>query len=94
MAEQVVTINFPLSEFEEIQKGWIKEVLKEFTPSSPKEQEILTRKETSALLGISLVTLNEYTKSGKIPGYRLGSRIRYKKHEVLNALNGIKKYER
>ena len=93
MQEQI-SINIPLNEFEEIQKGWIKEALREINPSSHKEEEILTRKETSALLGISLVTLNEYTKSGKIPGYRLGSRIRYKKQEVLDALKGIKKYER
>lgn len=57
----------------------------------PKEQtEFLTRRETAHLLGISLVTLNEWTKEGKVKGYRVGSRVRYKRHEVEQSLQTIK----
>jgi len=89
-----ISINIPFSEFEEIQKGWIKEVLSEVQPPQQKEDELITRKETAQFLGVSLVTLNQYTKDGIIPGYRIGSRVRYKKHEVLESLKGFKKYRR
>ena len=52
--------------------------------------EYLTRKQTSTLLGISLVTLSEWTKEGKIKGYRIASRIRYKRHEIEQSLLTIK----
>jgi len=54
------------------------------------EIEYLTRKQTSALLGVSLVTLSEWTKEGKVKGYRIGSRIRYKRHEIEQSLLTIK----
>lgn len=51
------------------------------------ENEYINRKETSRILGVSLPTLNEYSKRGLIPSYLIGTRIRYKKEEVLNSLN-------
>lgn len=54
------------------------------------EIEYLTRKQTSTLLGVSLVTLSEWTKEGKVKGYRIGSRIRFKRHEIEQSLLTIK----
>lgn len=55
-----------------------------------KENTLLTRKQTAALLGISLPTLNEWTKAGELAGYRIGASIRYKKTEVEQSLSKIK----
>jgi excisionase family DNA binding protein len=52
--------------------------------------EFLTRKETAQLLGISLVTLNEWQKQGLVQGYRIGSRVRYKRAELESAFAQIK----
>ena len=57
---------------------------------TPKENTLLTRKDTAKLLGISLPTLNEWTKAGELTSYRIGSSIRYKHHEVIQALSKIK----
>jgi len=43
---------------------------------------LLTRKETIKILGITLPTLRAWTVAGKIPCYRISSRIRYKRSEV------------
>jgi excisionase family DNA binding protein len=51
------------------------------------DNEYITRKETAQILGISLPTLNEYTKRGLVPSFRIGSQIRYKKDEVLKSVN-------
>jgi len=60
------------------------------------EKELLTRKETAALLRISLVTLYNWTNQGRLTSYSIGTKIRYKADEVNNALTEIKttKYQR
>lgn len=51
--------------------------------------ELLSSKETAQLLGISLVTLNEWKKTGKVPAYRINTRVRFKREEVISCLNAI-----
>lgn len=54
--------------------------------ASPK---LLTRREAAHFLGISLVTLHEWTKNGKIKANRIGSRVRYYLTDVEAALQQI-----
>lgn len=54
------------------------------------QTEFITRKQTAQILRVSLPTVNDWTKTGKIKGYRIGSRIRYKRHEIENSLAQIK----
>lgn len=49
----------------------------------------LTSKEVESLLNISSVTRWKYTKRGIIKSYKIGSRLRYRKDEVLDALQSI-----
>lgn len=58
------------------------------------ETEYITRKATAQILRISLPTLNEWSKKGIIPSYRIASRVRYKKDEVLNSLNEVQPNQR
>jgi len=52
--------------------------------------ELLTRKDAAKVLGISLNTLGKFTKTGKIPAYRIGAKaVRYKMNEVFQSLNKI-----
>lgn len=53
-------------------------------------KEYLSRKEAAKLLGVSLVTLNEWTKSGVVQAYRIASRVRFKRVEVEASLQRIK----
>lgn len=71
---------------EETRKAF--ESIKQIEP--PKgNTEYITRQQTADLLGISLPTLNEYTKKGIVVGYRLGTRVRYIKAEVEASLKQI-----
>lgn len=57
--------------------------------SSAKDIEtdkLLTREETAKLLSVSLTTLWYYTRKDIVPAYRIGTKVRYKKSEVLSAL--------
>jgi len=50
------------------------------------DDELLTREETAQLLKVSLTTLWNWTKKGKIPAYGIGNRVYYKRGEIMNAL--------
>jgi excisionase family DNA binding protein len=58
--------------------------------STPPQTEFLTRKDAAKLLGVSLVTLNAWTNEGRVTGYRIASRVRYKRAELENSLSQIK----
>lgn len=45
-------------------------------------EKLLTRKETSKFLGISLVTLHKWCLQGIVPSYRINTRIRFKKEDL------------
>ena len=68
------------------------EKLKHFSPASPPEPatEYITRKKTAEILGVSLPTLNDWSKKGILQSYRIASRVRYKKEEVLGSLNKVR----
>ena len=65
----------------EIVKSELREGLQTIVPSA-QPTDLLTRKETASILGISLPTLHEWTLAGKLPAYRIGTRVRYKRAEV------------
>ncbi len=49
----------------------------------PKEPTVwLSRKEVCELLGISLVTIHEWSKKGILYPYRMGNRIRFKRSDI------------
>ena len=82
-------------------KRCMKDVLNEETSkniqkTTSTDPEFITRKETCQILGVSLPTLNSFTKQGIIIGYRISSRVRYKKSEILEAFTKIStlKYRR
>lgn len=67
--------------------------VKDLIENPQNEEKYLTSKEASSLLKISLPTLNDYTKQGFIPSYRIGSTVRYKLSNIDTALtNGLRKY--
>lgn len=80
-----------ISEIENLIRTVVKEVLSEQSISEqkklPSESNYLSRKETSQLLKVSLVTLNNWANSGVLTPFRVGNkRILYKKEDVENAL--------
>ena len=59
-------------------------------PTKEPQDEYLTRKQAASLLGVSLPTLNEWSKSGTITGYRIATRVRYKRAEIERSLLQMK----
>ena len=92
MSEQLFS-SLPLDRLKsEISEAVKREVapLFETANSAKPETELLTRKQAAKLLCVSLPTILDWTKTGKITGYRIASRIRYKRAELENSLSKIK----
>ena len=53
------------------------------------KSDFLSRKQASELLGISLPTLGDYIKKGKVKAYRIGRRVRLKQSEIESSLKLI-----
>lgn len=73
--------------------GGVKELLSNFKKDSTEDDKLLTREETAEMLSISLVTLWKYTKNNVLPAFRIGTKVRYKKSEVLSALKKMNQFD-
>lgn len=73
----------------------VKDCLENFssTLQNPDNDKLLTREETAKMLSVSLVTLWDWTRKDLIPAYRIGNKVRYKKSEVLEALQKMNKFQ-
>ncbi|TCZ66432.1 helix-turn-helix domain-containing protein [Flaviaesturariibacter aridisoli] len=94
--ENIVLTNVPLDKLkQEITEDLINQLrplLTAITPV-PTATDLLSRKEAAKFLGVSLVTLNEWSKSGIVKGHRIGSRVRYKLNELEGCLKAIKTFK-
>lgn len=90
---QLIFTQIPIEELKsvisDVVKSELQVGLRDYTPN-PLPEDLLTRKETANLLGISLPSLHSWTIEGKIPAYRIGTRVRYKRSEVERSLTQIK----
>lgn len=96
---QQIFISLPEPEFETLIQRAVKNVLSSIEAKpQPKDAapELLTRAKTAKYLGVSLPTLNDWTKRNIIKGYRISGRVRYKLPDIENALKEIStiKYKR
>ncbi|WP_338731953.1 helix-turn-helix domain-containing protein [Mangrovimonas cancribranchiae] len=70
----------------------IRKVIKEESNHQESNQILLTREQVAEMLSISLVTLWKYTKKGVIPAFRIGTKVRYKKGDVILALKKMNNF--
>ena len=86
--DKVILSPFTLDELATAVAAKIKSDLPAAEPL-PADDEMITAKEVSKLLGVSMVSIHTWKKDGKLQFYRYGSRIRFKKSEVLQ----VEKYK-
>ncbi len=54
--------------------------------SHPDDKEVMTRKETSQFFAVSLVTINDWTKTGILHSYKVGNRVFYRRSHLMQVL--------
>jgi excisionase family DNA binding protein len=57
-----------------------------------KSDELLTAKEAAALLKISLVTLWQWEKAGRVKKHKIGSRVYFKHSEIMASIENLQPY--
>ena len=92
MNKELVFTSLPLDEMEVMITRAVRESISKLATQQPtdNQSELITRKQAAQMLNLSLPTLREYTVRGIVPSYRVGSRVRYKKSEVINCLTKVK----
>lgn len=63
--------------------------LSKVNPTTYQQSEILTRSDVANLFKISLVTVHQWTQTGILKAYRLGSRVYFKRSEIDAAMTVI-----
>lgn len=95
MTKQILQIeNTNTTDFKNEILNGVSDVLKDFANNlqSKNNDLLLSREETAKMLSVSLVTLWDWTKKNIIPAYRIGNKVRYKKSEVLSALQKMNNF--
>ena len=91
MNEPIVLSPIPLPDLlGEIAKAVRSELDARTQDTAPPAEELLTTDQTVTLLGITRPTLREYRRKGYLTGYRIGTRVRYKRNEVLDGLKRMR----
>jgi hypothetical protein len=96
MTHQTIEIRqLTIDEFMSLVKEAVKEELSNHEHTENNEK-LWSRQKTADELGVTLVSLNTYTKKGILQSYKISGKILYRKDEVLTALEKVKnlKYKR
>jgi hypothetical protein len=80
---------FNKEDIKEIVKEAIREEKELLKPIAQEQEELLTRKEAAAFLKVRLPTLWAWSKQGKLQRHYIGSRVYYKRQELLASLENI-----
>lgn len=92
MIQNLMLHSTPTNELLDLFRGIVKDELSSLVKQIEKidsSMKLYTRKEVAKMLDISLPTLNDWTKDGKIKAHRIGTRVRYKEKDVEVALKEI-----
>ena len=94
MEYQILLQNLSPEKLTELIKDGVKSQLEDFkkTLQTHNPDELLTRTETCKFLQIDSSTLWHWTNKGKVIAYGIGNRRYYKKAELLESLQALKKF--
>ena len=93
MVNSILLENLNIQTLKELIKDGVKSSLKDLkeTLQTHNPDELLTREQTCKLLQIDSSTLWAWTNKGKVIAYGIGNRRYYKKAELLESLQQLKK---
>jgi len=93
MKDSIILQNLNTTDLTQLIKDGVKSQLEDFkeTLNAHNPDELLTRDQTCKFLQIDSSTLWAWTTKGKVKAYGIGNRRYYKKAELLESLQLVKK---
>tara|TARA_B110000238_G_C16120649_1_gene436977 strand:+ start:1832 stop:2098 length:267 start_codon:yes stop_codon:yes gene_type:complete len=88
MMEKIIMTTFSIEQLRDELTEPIKGLL---TEKKVESEELLTRKQAAKFLNVTLVTLDDWTKRAFIEGGRIGTRVYYKKSNLIKAVDNDRK---
>ena len=92
MVNSILLQNLSPERLTELIKDGVKSQLNDFKQILQTPNELLSRTETCKFLQIDSSTLWHWTNKGKVIAYGIGNRRYYKKAELLESLQALKKF--
>ena len=94
MKDSIILQNLNTTDLTQLIKDGVKSQLEDFkeTLNTHNPDELLTREQTCKFLQIDSSTLWAWTNKGKVKAYGIGNRRYYKKAELLESLQPLKKF--
>lgn len=93
--DRVILSPLSLGDLEELIRKCVRMEFQEFQASGAEAGDrIIDSKELCSEFNISLPTLIKYRREGLIPFFRVGNRVRFKRAQVINALQAVMKIVR
>jgi len=84
-------VSMPLEEFQQLLKDLIKDELKDFNKDVKiQDDDLMSIEEVKTFLHVSKPTIHAWKKKKLIRSYRIGRRIFFKKHELLDCMKKTK----
>ena len=93
MQNQQLVVTLNVSDLKHIINESIENAISK-TPTVKEEDSILRRKDVAKLFSVSLVTIADWMKTGKLPYHRINSRIFFKKSELMECIEIKEKYKK
>lgn len=78
--------NLSNEDLKELMLEAVREGIATHNPKTTDEDEFLTRKEAADLVKVSVTTIDTWRRDGLINAYRINSRIRFSKAELIEAV--------
>ena len=90
--ENQLVVTLHINELKDIISQSIESALSK-NPSKKEDDVLLKRVDVAKLFSVSLVTITEWMKTGKLPYHRINSRVFFKKSELMECIEIKDKYK-
>lgn len=103
MEENRMLVTLTVQELESYMREWFLDELKRFMNQHAKENsqftdlpEMITRKQAAKMIGVSVTTLDMWTREGRLRKHRIGRTVRFKRDELIASFKSLKdsRYQR
>lgn len=89
LSEKIVLFPISIDELKKIIIECIRTELQNRPPEPKVDSTLISRHEAAKMLSLSLPTLSKYCKDGTIPFYRVGTRVRFNKQQIMESITKI-----
>jgi len=94
MNDKLILSPIPLEDLETAIARIVRQEIANYQAPAPSGDELINTEEVAKLFDVSLGTVRNWRRRGLIQAYKIGTRVRFKRSELMEALGNHSKYRR